>query len=288
MLFLVKWLGLTLAGGTIASLLMELNGTEDHPDAYLLLAGVLSPLTMGFTHAMRAGRRWAQEHVPLVGTYLSFGPTLLITIAALIVLAPGQRQLLRFLVLVLMSLTLVSPWRTWLSRLTVVAMAVSLLLVTLLGQGCFPTEIDAALDKVRPAISPEDLVGDEVEVARWAKDNSPVDALFVAPPRFGQFRITAERALLADFKLFPGNLADEWQQRLFDSYGVPRGQGFQAAQEMDEMYRGIDDGRLRSLQVKYGIDYAVLYSETDTNLPVVYQNATYKVVQLSAQGGSTP
>lgn len=279
--FLLKWLGLMMAGGTVATFLRKSRDVEDRFDAYLLLAGVLSPLTMGLTHACKLLRRGAQEHFPLVGTFLSFGSTLIITVAILTVVHPVYRQTLLFLAFVSIYLVLVSPADRWVSRLLVVVMTSLLLVIVLVGNGFLPSDLNTALDKIRPEISLDDLTGDEVAVARYAREDSPEDAVFLAPPRFGQFRVTAERALLVDFKLFPGHLADEWQKRLFDSYGVPRGRGFDAAREMDRMYRDIDDTRLRALRSKYGVDYAVLYRETDTTLPIVYENKTYRVVRLS-------
>jgi hypothetical protein len=279
--FLLKWFGLMFAGGAAASLLSRHRETEDRFDAYVLLLGVLSPITMGLTHALKLGRRWSQERIPLVGTWLGSGPTLLATAGALIALGPGLQPVFRFLTLTFMALTLMSQANRWLSRLFVVGLTLLLILLLFLGHGYLPSGADDVLDKIRPAITPGDLTGDEVAVARWARECSPRDALFLAPPLFGQFRVTAERALLVDFKLFPGHLADEWQRRLFDAYGVPRERGFPGAQEMDEMYRSIDDARLQSLQSKYDIDFAVLYRETNTRLPVVYQNETYMVVRLS-------
>jgi hypothetical protein len=70
----------------------------------------------------------------------------------------------------------------------------------------------------------------------------------------------------------------EWQQRLFDCYGVPAARGFAAAQEMDADFRAISDATIRALQSKYGISYAILYSDTPTRFSTLYDNRSYKIV----------
>jgi hypothetical protein len=57
--------------------------------------------------------------------------------------------------------------------------------------------------------------------------------------------------------------------------------GFRAKRELEEMYREIDDAKLIRVANEYGASYAVLYSETETDLPVLYVNGTYKVVKLN-------
>ena len=72
----------------------------------------------------------------------------------------------------------------------------------------------------------------------------------------------------------------EWQQRLFDCYGIPTKTGFDAEAELVAKYRSISDAKLLELRSKYHIDYAVLYVQTPSKFSVLYQNPTYKIVAL--------
>jgi hypothetical protein len=120
------------------------------------------------------------------------------------------------------------------------------------------------------------------EVARFAKQSTPEDSIFLTPPDWGQFRLLARRAIVVDFKAFP--FADfaiaEWYERLIACYGNPAKKGTAMVDELIENYRRIDDNTLRTLRQRYKIDYAVLYKETSTNFEVLFQNSNYKVIYL--------
>ncbi len=103
---------------------------------------------------------------------------------------------------------------------------------------------------------------------------SPKDSLFLAPPDFGDMRLFPKRSIVVDWKSFPFN--DDymvgWYQRINDCYG----QG-----DLDNNYRQITDRQLSSLAEKYHFDYAILYSQTNTNCQVTFNNQTYKIVYCS-------
>jgi hypothetical protein len=63
------------------------------------------------------------------------------------------------------------------------------------------------------------LQGDDqayIELARWARDNTPKDALFLVPPDEESFRVHARRAIVVNFKGVPQLSAElpEWRDRL--------------------------------------------------------------------------
>ena len=127
-----------------------------------------------------------------------------------------------------------------------------------------------------------DLHTREVEAARFARENTPGNAVFLTPPVFGKFRLIARRAMVVDWRSFPfqDRAMVEWQRRMFDCYGIPGAVGLAARAESDENYRKIRDSEIEKLQIKYGFSYAVLYRETPTDFPVTYQNRKYKIVLL--------
>jgi hypothetical protein len=137
----------------------------------------------------------------------------------------------------------------------------------------------------RPIITLADLRGPEVEIASFARGHIREDAVFLTPPLFGQFRITARRAIVVDFRWFPfHDLAMvEWRRRLSDCYGEAERAGFKAAFEMDRSYRAITDKKLIYIAKKYGSLYAVLYKETPTPFPILFENDTYKIVKIEAE-----
>jgi hypothetical protein len=67
---------------------------------------------------------------------------------------------------------------------------------------------------------------------------------------------------------------------LWDCYGIPVNSGFNADGELKNNYRKITQADLLRLQGEYGITYAVLYTETPTDFLVLYQNSTYKLVEI--------
>jgi len=127
------------------------------------------------------------------------------------------------------------------------------------------------------------------EVARRARDLSPQDAVFLTPPWAGRFRLVAERAVVAEFKLvaFHDTGINEWRKRMFDCYGTPHQRGFYGLGEMTENYRRITDAKLSQVAEAYGASYAVLYADTQSDLPILYANSRYKVVSLSRAGATS-
>jgi hypothetical protein len=63
---------------------------------------------------------------------------------------------------------------------------------------------------------------DYVKIAEYAKENTPIDAIFLVPPDESDFRLRAERATVVNFKAVPqlGAELSEWAQRLRDVLGL--------------------------------------------------------------------
>lgn len=120
------------------------------------------------------------------------------------------------------------------------------------------------------------------DIARFAKQYTPKDAIFLTPPGWGQFRLLAKRAIVVDFKAFPFTDAGmtEWYMRINNCYGMTASKGFEALKEMDNAYIAIDDKKINSLKEKYNISIAVLYAKTPTQLKIIYQNSEYKLVKI--------
>jgi hypothetical protein len=63
---------------------------------------------------------------------------------------------------------------------------------------------------------------DYAQVAEYAKENTPADAIFLVPPDESDFRLRAGRAIVVNFKAVPqlGAELSEWAQRLRDTLGL--------------------------------------------------------------------
>jgi hypothetical protein len=112
---------------------------------------------------------------------------------------------------------------------------------------------------------------DYLEVCRWSRDHTPVDATFLVPPSEESFRLHGQRAIVINFK-GAGQLRNEiaqWQERLSDVVGVTDlrtlPHSFVAAQ--DEISRRYDQRPLNELfdvARKYRAEYVVLTGRSDS------------------------
>jgi hypothetical protein len=143
------------------------------------------------------------------------------------------------------------------------------------------------LDKLRPKLSLQtDLNDDAIEIANFVAANTPENAVFLTPPDFGSFRLIANRAIVADWKSMPFQDIgmDGWWERMQDCYGViPETDRKKINTRMYSNYREISDSTLEYLSQKYGITYAVLYSQTQTGYRLVFASKDLKLVSLASE-----
>ena len=73
----------------------------------------------------------------------------------------------------------------------------------------------------------------------------------------------------------------DWKTSVFDCYGWTDLKGFNAVlYGFEPNYKIIDKERLKMLHQKYNTNYAVLFRETETVFPVLFENANYKLVYI--------
>ncbi len=124
------------------------------------------------------------------------------------------------------------------------------------------------------------------EIAAFARQHTPNGAVFLTPHDFGFFRLSAERAIVVDFKSFPftDRAMLEWYERINDCYGAPEplnGSGFENETLMRSNYKSLNDTRLKTIQKQYNFSYAVLFAETETRYETVFSNEKYKIIRLN-------
>jgi hypothetical protein len=162
------------------------------------------------------------------------------------------------------------------------AMPVLLAVIVVLGAGYGRTNERFAATGLAPVLSLDDVRGDESDAARWVREHLDADAVFLAPPDFGAFRLLARRALVVDWKAIPFETLAmrEWRERIRFCYGEVAAGGFAARDELQRGYLGITDAKLDAIRDRYGASFAILHAETPTRRSSIFANATYQIVAL--------
>lgn len=124
--------------------------------------------------------------------------------------------------------------------------------------------------------------GQHTTVADFLRSRVPQDSILVVPPDAGWVRFLGEKAIVVDHKAFPfqDSAMLEWYTRMQDSYGPTDLLGSEAYNAMDTNYHNIKDARLTMLRNKYKVTHALLYKDTVSSMPVLFENNTYKIVEV--------
>jgi Domain of unknown function (DUF6798) len=279
MLYLVKWIGFLFLGWQISKWIGQRNLRSSFGWIGLLGSGAAHAVIAFFSvasdrldhHLRRSGSR-----IPLLLVPIAF----LATTVLLLVKAGKIDETLLVVVAMGIAIPLASASQHRGRRIFPVALVALVLLVA----GANRTTQFLHWNFLNPIVSFADHRGDHADAARWARQNTESDALFLIPPDMGTFRILARRAVVVDFEAIPfeGAAMREWRNRMRDSYGDVMSGGFVAREEMIKNYRQLSAAKLDSLASSYNVDFAVLYAETTIDQPVLYRNATFKIVALSA------
>ncbi len=276
LLSIIQWLGLMLMGQVLASYWLRPASSAVRPlvALSLLSAGSAHPLVTVGSLGMLRLQPWRWTGIP---EYLWLVVATLVAVALWYAVAPLDEAV--FLVL---GLGLVAALCY---RYLLVSGVLCLALVAGLAlghgkQGFLP------VPGLVPQFDFSDQRDEMAEAARAAGLHTPADALFITPPKFGLLRLIGQRALVVDFKAIPlqDGAMREWRERIRATYGDVDGGGFTASSNLDQAYRQIDDHKLQELAQRYGASHALLYAETVTDLPVLYTDKNYRIVELSLPG----
>lgn len=155
-----------------------------------------------------------------------------------------------------------------------------LMVVSLVASG--NSRLAGSFAAFAPTVGFDGLDDVDAETARAAARQTPPEALFVVPPHLGILRVIGRRALVVDFEAVP--FADQamraWRERIRDVYGETTAGGHAAREALDAQYHSVTDAHLLDLADRYGATHAVLYVDTPTRLPILYENATYRIAAL--------
>ena len=289
--FIVSWLGFLLLAGTCARILKGGKSLSGSCSMWIVLMGTTNmaqPLLALWGHIVEIVRRKLKSRTPQVIETIVLGLSLLV--AAIVLARHGnRRESLALFLLLSISFWLAFGPRRWYRLLLPLVLVASLVSAVALNRCYRVPLLSRFVDKIAHAtITLSDHAEEALdETAQYARENTEEHVIFVTPPRFGRFRLIARKAIVVDHKAFP--LQDwamaEWKRRITDCYGevAESGPFWPKVYKMDEYYRQITNERVLSVAKKYGASYAVLYADTQSDFPVVFNNESYKIVRLPAR-----
>jgi len=277
---IIKWIGLILFAGYIASALSE---SKDKIYGYLLSISVLSPITMFIALSSTQLGKFFKNKKFLLSVLRYCMVPWLILVLVVSYLSATPTNIYMFLFCLFLILTVQHISRKIFYSIIVTTLIFILVNTIYLPEIDLPSKFESKLSKLfRPKIHLSDYSGDNIEIAKYIKQMTPKNAIFLTPPAFGELRLIGERAIVIDFKAFVFHEPEmiQWKERLLDCYGVPKYSGVDAEREFDNNYKTIKDSQIKYLRTKYNISYAILYKQTKTSFSIIDENFTYKLVEL--------
>jgi hypothetical protein len=269
--FIINWIAFMLFAEIVTSFFRRKEIIRKIPPVIVLLgSGTAQPVLAAFGHVAgiivnRMGKGLAKWSV-----YIIFA---VISAAGIIVLTRygNPRQSAVLIISIIFSAGFITH-RAFMSRIAAFVLASALFIVVSLSMNV-SFDIGKSMDS-------------DDGIAEYALKHTPEDAVFITPPQFGRFRLTARRAIVVDFKACPfGDAAlVEWKNRLDDCYGETSQNGSAAVKEMEKNYATITESQLQTLAKKYSASYVVLFRETDVpSFEPVYENDGYKIIKLTGR-----
>ncbi|MCC6489547.1 MAG: hypothetical protein IT364_18765 [Candidatus Hydrogenedentes bacterium] len=283
LLYVVKWIGLMVVGGMIAASFRARPDTGRHWFGLALWAANgpwHPPLILGtwlLCKASEAAGAMVRRHA---GAF--------ILVCVLVALARwGHREeggaLCVYGLVALWFLVVRSAWiRSTLPILGCVALAG----VLAAGRSYPEAGWSRWSAKYQPIIWLEDSQDEVYQIGRFVEANTRQEAVLLVPPDLARFRLTAERAVVVDFKAFPFNdeAMEEWYQRVVFCYGPFESAYHHQAGQVLNNYLTISDEHMAAIRERYGATHAVLFPATETRYPVLLEMAGYKVVAIPGGG----
>jgi len=276
-LIILKWLGYILIGATLAKFLTERSSFSGTLPGWLMLVGSGRevPFSLAWGHLVEISRGYLSTRLPR--PIMDFLLGLSILVGALILYHSGDtpEELAKVVLFALVCLWFLAASRSWL-RVSV-PLVLALLVI---GVGLSFPNLPVLGTRLSWTYTHD--TADYRALSAYAAEKTTPQALFLAPPMFGEFRYTAGRSLVVDFKCISWQYEAiaAWYERIKDCYGQVETGGWMAPQSLDKNYRRTTPENVLRVARKYGATHAVLYTETYFPRPPVYENKTYKLVEL--------
>lgn len=135
---------------------------------------------------------------------------------------------------------------------------------------------------------PDNEDADYVMVCEWAREHTPVDAVFVVPPNEQLFRFRARRAIVVNFKNVPqlSSEMEEWKERMeavLDERLADLPRRYDLAHEaMASRYDTVSFAHLAAVARRYGARYLVA-ARSYAGQPAIFETGRYHLYDLGAR-----
>jgi hypothetical protein len=272
------WLGLIAVAGGIAMRLVD----EEFESGGFLYATTVNAFAIGLGHVLVGTRDEGRlSRVSSSRRAWRILPwSILVGIVVFTTPFPDLRNIGQFVAISTVAAWVVLAPKRW-RPILVPGLATGALAVLLIGAQSIGG-LPRLIDEIGPEVLPSHREGFVIDIGERTKTATPGDALVLIPPKMGDLRITAERAVLVDFKAIPyqEDWMLEWRDRIITAYGEPRTLGADASDELEASFRFVTDDHINSLCRQYGITHAVLYRETATDFEVLESNEMYSLVEV--------
>jgi len=277
--FIIKWFSIVLLAAWAGEIIENPSDKQSRLFGITAAISLVTPASMAFVASIGWFREVLFPRWKLTTKLIDLS-IFLASLAVIILYKPELRTWACYLIL--FAATGVVYLLKWSSRglllsalLPLAGSGLLLLFATLLTPPTF-------LKYDVPTFQLYKTTGDLADMAEYIRNNTPEDAIFYIPPRFGEFRYLARRAVVVDFSAYPfQDLAmREWFLRIAACYGISDKLGFDSLPQLNETVYHITNEELIALSEIYGFKYAVVYDSSQTNLPLVYRTKTLRLVSL--------
>ncbi|MBA4384849.1 MAG: hypothetical protein C0410_08940 [Anaerolinea sp.] len=278
--YLLKWFSIVLLTGWAGDMIENPSGKESRLLGISAAVGLVTPVSLAFVPLALWARNVILPRLKLPQKLLQDAVIFILTLGLAVFYKPEFRTWACFLILftAVWMITLLKSKTVGILAGTALPLAFSALFLLFVTTITPPSFLKYEL----PVFSLYKTTGEVADIANFAKNNTPAYAVFYTPPRMGEFRYLADRAIVVDFAAYPFQDLSmrEWYQRIADCYGVSILLGFDSLTELNLTVYHITDEELNTLSVKYGFDYAVVYDSTTTNYPIIFRTQSLKLIQI--------
>lgn len=113
----------------------------------------------------------------------------------------------------------------------------------------------------------------------WIAENTPPDAVLIAPPHRRDLWYFSRRAAVVSYMYPTYDRISEWRARLADlTAGAKISSGDKAGEEIETAFNELSAEQIEKIKVKYAATYLV--SRAVYSYPVIFETETYRVYQL--------
>lgn len=129
------------------------------------------------------------------------------------------------------------------------------------------------------------------ELCVWIREETDPNAGFIVPPYLYGFHLHAQRREFVDFKTGPWKKSDiaEWKSRfelllgIYDLFAYPE-KGWKFVPVMRERYALVTEKTAKIISKNYNIKYIICPKPKVLNFPMIYENSSFRIYDIQAEG----